>query len=74
MLHARSLAATCASCHASIDSVIPPLSGMTESAIARAMQDYKSGARQGTVMPQLAKGYTDAQIVAIASWYARVKR
>ncbi len=34
------------------------------------MQDFRSGARNGTVMPQLAKGYTDAQIDAMAAWFA----
>jgi cytochrome c553 len=34
------------------------------------MQEFKSGARQGTVMNQLAKGYTDEQIDALAGWFA----
>jgi cytochrome subunit of sulfide dehydrogenase len=28
--------------------------------------EYKAGTRQGTIMPQLAKGFTDEQINAIA--------
>jgi len=31
------------------------------------MKDYKAGKRPGTVMHQLAKGYTDAQIEQIAA-------
>jgi len=72
--HARSLAAGCANCHSGGSSaVIPSLVGMPESAIVRAMQEFKAGTRTGTVMPQLAKGYTDAQIAAVAQWYARAR-
>ena len=35
------------------------------------MKAFKSGARPGTVMPQLAKGYSDAQIEQLAAWFAQ---
>ncbi|PYN57357.1 MAG: cytochrome C, partial [Candidatus Rokuibacteriota bacterium] len=38
--------------------------------IIKAMQDFRSGARAGTVMDRIAKGFTDAEIQAIAAWYA----
>jgi cytochrome c553 len=38
------------------------------------MKAFKSGARPATVMHQLAKGYTDEQIVTIANYFAAVKR
>ena len=31
------------------------------------------GTRPGTIMPQLAKGYTDAQIELVAGWFAAQK-
>jgi cytochrome c553 len=34
------------------------------------MRAYRAGERPGTLMPQLAKGYDDAEIDAIAAWYA----
>jgi cytochrome c553 len=37
------------------------------------MQDFRSGARPGTVMDRIAKGFTDAEIQAIAAWYAEQK-
>ncbi len=76
MRHARSLAATCANCHTATEqrqAVIPPLAGMSAHDIVDAVRAFRSGERQGTVMPQLAKGYTDAQIEAIAQWYAARK-
>ena len=35
------------------------------------MQAFKSGTRPGSVMPQLAKGYSDAQIEQLAAYFAR---
>src|SRR5262252_1955060 len=66
---ARNLAATCANCHGtggvSVGEVAS-LAGMPRQEIVRKMQEFKSGARPGTVMNQLAKGYTDEQIDALA--------
>jgi len=73
---ARNLAATCTSCHGTNGvsrSEIPSLAGMPADDLARKVQDFKSGAKPGTVMPQLAKGYTDEQIGLIASWFAAQK-
>ena len=39
-------------------------------AIVKAMQDFRSGQRTGTVMDRIAKGFTDEEIQAIAAWYA----
>jgi cytochrome c553 len=38
------------------------------------MKAFKSGARPATVMHQLAKGYSDAQIEQIAAYFAAQKR
>lgn len=72
----RNVAATCANCHtapAHPEATIASLAGMSVADLTRAMQAFKSGERAGTVMPQLAKGYTDAQIEAVARWYATQK-
>jgi sulfide dehydrogenase cytochrome subunit len=37
------------------------------------MQEFKSGAKPASIMPQLAKGYTDEQIALIAGWFAEQK-
>jgi sulfide dehydrogenase cytochrome subunit len=70
---ARGLAATCSGCHgidARARDGMRALAGMPKDELARAMRAYRSGERPGTLMPQLAKGYTDAEIDAIAGWYA----
>ena len=71
---ARSVAATCANCHGTNGVT----RGGTESLagkddIVRKMQEFKAGTRPGTIMPQLAKGYTDAQIELAAGWFAAQK-
>ena len=70
---ARSVAATCASCHgtngASV-SALPSLAGLPRDEIVAKMREFKAGTRQGTLMPQIASGYTDSQIDAAARWFA----
>jgi cytochrome c553 len=75
-LRARSLAATCAQCHGTeghaVDGgAVPSLAGMPAAALAERMNAFKSGSRGGTVMPQLAKGFTGAQISQLAAWFAQ---
>jgi cytochrome subunit of sulfide dehydrogenase len=69
----RSVAAGCSACHgtngASVGQV-PSLAGAQRAEIILKMQEFKSGKRQGTIMPQLAKGYTDDQIDLAATWFA----
>ena len=71
---ARNIAASCANCHgmngASIRP-IPPLAGVPRAELVNRMQEFKSGKRAGTIMPQLAKGYTDEQLEAVATWFAK---
>jgi sulfide dehydrogenase cytochrome subunit len=46
------------------------LVGLERGAIVKAMQDFRSGQRAGTVMDRIAKGFTDDEVQAIAAWYA----
>jgi cytochrome subunit of sulfide dehydrogenase len=73
---ARSLAATCANCHGTNGvsvGEVASLAGKPKDEILRKMQDYKKGTVPGTIMPQLAKGYTDEQIDLVAGWFAAQK-
>jgi len=75
---ARNLAAACAICHgtdgrgASKDVV--PLAGLPREHIASQIRAFRDGQRPATVMHQIAKGYTDQQIDAMAAWFATQKR
>jgi sulfide dehydrogenase cytochrome subunit len=76
--NARNLAAGCAICHgtdgrAATKDVIP-LAGLPREHIASQMRAFRDGQRPATVMHQIAKGYTDAQIDALAAWFSSQKR
>ena len=69
-------AAACSGCHPSsarVVSPVPRLAGRDRTEIVKAMQDFRSGTRAATVMDRIAKGFTDAEIQAIAAWYAEQK-
>ena len=46
------------------------LSGQSRETLAGKLRAFRNGTQGGTVMPQLAKGYTEAQIDAIAGYFA----
>ena len=77
-LHTRSLAATCANCHgtdgrASSGSAMPALAGMPRDYLLTQLKAFKANTRPSTIMGQLSKGYSDAQLEQIASYFAARK-
>ncbi len=71
-LYNRSLAATCANCHGTdgkgvVDGGMRLINNLSSQDMLKKLMDYKSGALEGTIMPQLAKGYTDEQLKTIAN-------
>jgi sulfide dehydrogenase cytochrome subunit len=74
--HVRSWAAGCANCHGTNGQAQPgmaALAGAPAAATVAKMQAYKSGALPATLMHQIAKGYSDEQIQAIAAYFAAQK-
>jgi len=72
-LLARNLAATCANCHGTNGQArgeMKPLAGQSAEKIIAVLADYKAGNQPATIMHQIAKGYTDAQIRLIAGYFA----
>ncbi len=75
----RNLAAACAICHGTEGRVpanapVIPLAGLPKDHIATQMKAFRDGSRPATVMHQIAKGYNDQQIDALAAWFAAQKR
>ena len=74
-LPVRSLAASCAACHgtdghAVRGSAIPPLAGMTRAEFQRKMQALREGTPTAPrLMEQIAVGFNDAQIEALAVYF-----
>ena len=69
-------AVSCSGCHPTstkVSSPVPRLAGQDRASIVRAMQDFRSGQRAGTVMDRIAKGFTDDEIQALAAWFAAQK-
>ena len=71
-LYNRGLAATCANCHGTdgkgvVDGGMPLINNLTSEQMLAQLKAFKSGAREGTIMPQLAKGYSDEQLDIIAN-------
>jgi len=76
-LQVRSWAAGCANCHGTNGQAQPgmeSLAGVSQEDIVKKMQDFKAGRRPATLMHQLAKGYSDEQIQAIAAYFAAQKK
>ncbi len=74
-LQVAGLAATCANCHGTqgkpvSGSPLPALAGMPKDTMLASLRGFKDGSRPATIMHQLAKGYSDAQIDQIATYFA----
>jgi cytochrome subunit of sulfide dehydrogenase len=69
----RTLAAACGFCHGTDGrsaAGMAPLAGMPKEEMVRKMNEFRTGAMPATVMHQIAKGYTDTQIAAMAEYFA----
>jgi cytochrome subunit of sulfide dehydrogenase len=70
---ARNLAATCANCHGTNGQArgeMRALAGVPAERTVALMAAYKNGSLPGTIMNQIAKGYTDEQIRLLAGYFA----
>lgn len=76
-LHVRSWAASCSACHGTDGRAQPgmeSLAGANKDDIVKKMLDFKAGRKPATLMHQLAKGYSDEQIEAIAAYFSAQKK
>ena len=67
------LASNCFNCHgmngASVG-IIDALDEVSARSIAKKMREFRSGAKAATIMNRIAKGYSNAEIEAIANYIA----
>lgn len=70
------LAQSCSGCHGergiSSSGPMPSIGGQNEAYLIAVLKAYRDGKRPGTVMPQLVKGYSDAQIAGIATYLSKL--
>jgi sulfide dehydrogenase cytochrome subunit len=75
-IHTQVIASTCMSCHGPGGKSLgaaPSIAGLDKDYFVKAMQDYKSGKRVGTIMKKHAAGYTDAEFEAMGAYFAGLK-
>lgn len=63
---AQVLAASCSGCHGDNGDTLPRLNDKASAEIEAALLAFKSGARTGTLMNRLARGFTDDEIKMLA--------
>ncbi|MCW0235097.1 MAG: hypothetical protein OJJ21_15960 [Ferrovibrio sp.] len=67
-------AQTCNVCHGSgsyISPTMPPIHGADANAIYGALIDFKTDKRPYTIMGRIARGYSDAQLKALADYLSK---
>ena len=75
----RALAANCAACHGTNGrpapgSTLEGLAGKPKNELAMAMNQFRAGKKPATLMHQISKGYTEAEIDALADYFSRQPR
>lgn len=71
------LAASCGMCHGTAGRSTggnESLAGMPKADIERKLEQFRSGTKPATVMHQIAKGYSDAQVKLIAEYFSAQKK
>lgn len=67
------LAAPCAGCHgtqgASTGALMPVIGGQQQAYLAKSMRDFAAGTRPGSVMANIAKGFSNEQIDEISTTF-----
>lgn len=75
-LQVRGMAAACAGCHGTegvAQAGNASLAGANQEALLTQLMDFKTGQRPATLMHQIAKGYSDAQLGALAAYFSAQK-
>jgi sulfide dehydrogenase cytochrome subunit len=49
---------------------IPAIAGAPADVLAVALTDFAANRREGTIMGRIARGYTPAEVTALAAWFA----
>ena len=75
----QAMAGNCAACHGTsgrtaAGSAVPGLAGRSAAELTQLMGAFKSGQRPATVMHQISRGYSDAEIAAMAEHFSRLPR
>ncbi len=71
----RYLASNCANCHGTNGATSVPgafqLAGQKADYIVEQLRAFKDGKKSATIMHQIAKGYSDEQVLALANYFSK---
>nr|VFK52514.1 MAG: sulfide dehydrogenase (flavocytochrome c), cytochrome c subunit [Candidatus Kentron sp. TUN]VFK52835.1 MAG: sulfide dehydrogenase (flavocytochrome c), cytochrome c subunit [Candidatus Kentron sp. TUN] len=71
---ASMLSQPCAGCHgidgSSVGPASPTIAGMSEDYFLESMNEYRDEERPSTIMGRIAKGYSEDEIEAMATWFS----
>ena len=75
----QSMASACAMCHGTngktvANSPVAALAGRSRDEIVQAMAQFKAGSKPATIMHQVARGYSDAEVAALADYFSAQPR
>lgn len=70
MGRAAGLVLACSGCHGGQTDGIPPIEGLSEQALLQALLSYRDDREGGSVMHAMMRGYSQADIEAIAAYLA----
>lgn len=73
-IDAQAIALNCMSCHrdqVNSETDIPSLAPLTESRLRQALLDFKYDNKPASLMPRIAKGYSDDELAAVATFIKR---
>lgn len=67
------LAGACLSCHSNAGAGGIPIitKTLTRAEFMTAMQEFRSNAREATIMSRIARGYSDADLAILAAYFAK---
>lgn len=71
------IALSCANCHGTDGALakpgLPELAGRPARAIEESLLDFKYGRASSTIMDRIARGYSDAELAAVARYFSELK-
>jgi cytochrome c553 len=72
----RAMAANCAACHgtnghAAPNSTLAGLAGRPRENLLEILTQFREGKKPATLMHQIAKGYSDAELAALADYFSK---
>ena len=75
----QSMAAACSMCHGmngkpAASSTVAALAGKPRDEIVQSMAQFKAGSKPATIMHQIARGYSDAEVAALADHFSKLPR